>query len=567
MLALAGLGVWSGAAHAQTYDVSQVLQLSSTDQPPVDGGLHVGPTTVASAGGSQYRALLRFDLLAVGLESVWSAELVLRDAPCYQGDSPPITAYPIVSDWGPDTAWSSQPDIGEPLGAGSSEACPDSLLRFDVTPLLREWLTGATPMLGIELRGDESIVDPRTYSTSDGETDRLDRRFDPNVPARIVITPPPPPIVPAPPVVPPPPPIVAPPTSGLTRLPVLLEGVLVDELELPVAGGTVAVYQSIDPEGTAEAPQLARATTAPGGDFTIRLSPDDPALLDAAIANDGWVNFDATFTFGSRVTFHSFSSRMNGSTWTLDAYPRVQLDSEASIAAQTTGVRTVQTEPDPNARVTCFVSTTKIGEADRWAVIGEAHVWKDQSLAWTYGERADSDIGVGYSQDGVHWALSGSVHIGTTRGSEIGDTISNLGDPQGNFGRRYRTEFRFAKYRTRQYCPGHSSTVYRVKATRWNGGLDYYDDVKHLNGHCGDTYRSNSVYFEPADGQGVFGRASEDLRTYGLAVSVFGASLSAQSGASKSVTQKWRFGRLFARYYLCGDTGKPSVSERIFAGL
>ena len=75
------------------------------------------------------------------------------------------------------------------------------------------------------------------------------------------------------------------------------------------------------------------------------------------------------------------------------------------------------------------------------------------------------------------------------------------------------------------------------------------------------------MYFEPADGLGTFGRSSEDFRTYGLAVSVFGASLSAQSGASKWVTQKWRFGRLFSRYYLCGDTGKPTVSERVFAGF
>jgi hypothetical protein len=50
-------------------------------------------------------------------------------------------------------------------------------------------------------------------------------------------------------------------------------------------------------------------------------------------------------------------------------------------------------------------------------------------------------------------------------------------------------------------------------------------------------------------------------------VSVFGASLSAQSGASKWVTHRWRFGRLFTRYYLCGDTAKPTVSERIFAGF
>jgi hypothetical protein len=54
---------------------------------------------------------------------------------------------------------------------------------------------------------------------------------------------------------------------------------------------------------------------------------------------------------------------------------------------------------------------------------------------------------------------------------------------------------------------------------------------------------------------------------YSAAVTVFGVALSGQTGASKSSTQSWRFGRLFPRYYLCGDTGKPTDSERIFAGL
>jgi hypothetical protein len=555
VLAAASLAIWAGAAPAQTYDATQTVQLSSDDEPAGDG-LHVGPTTVTSTGGPLYRALLRFDLPAVGLETMSSAELVLRDAACYLGDAPPITAFPIISEWGTDTAWASQPEVGEPLGTDSTEGCPGGLARFDVTPLVREWITGTLPILGIELRGDESVEEPRTYSTSEGATDRLDRRFDLDAPAAIVIT-----SSPSDPSVPPP---LGP---AVSRLPVLLSGVLVDETDAPLEGGAVAVYQSVDSEGTNELPPLASATTGPGGVFTVRLSPSNPALVAAAAANDGRVNFEAAFMFGSRVQFQSFSRRLDGAVWSEDTYPRVQLDSLASIAEQTSGVATIQAERDATARAICFVSTTKVDEADRWAVIGEAHAWKDQSVAWTYGERADSDIGVGYSHDGIHWALSGSVHIGTSRSASIGDTISNLGDPEANFGRKFRTEFRFAKYRIRQYCPGYTTTAYRVKAVRWNGGLDYYDDVKHLNGHCGDTYRANSVYFEPADGHGTFGRASDDLRTYGLAVYVFGASLSTQSGASKWVTHRWRFGRLFTRYYLCGDTAKPTVSERIFAGF
>ena len=131
---------------------------------------------------------------------------------------------------------------------------------------------------------------------------------------------------------------------------------------------------------------------------------------------------------------------------------------------------------------------------------------------------------------------------------------------------KFPSEFHFVKYRLRHYCVGLTSTTYRVKATSWNGGIDYYDDVKHLNGHCGDTYRTKNVYFEPASGHGSFNRSSQDFKTYGLAVSVFGASRSAKSGSSTWATQSWRFGRLFTRYYLCGDTGKPTVAERIFAG-
>ncbi len=329
------------------------------------------------------------------------------------------------------------------------------------------------------------------------------------------------------------------------------------------------MFQAVDTADSVETAQLASAETDAAGTFVVRLSPGDPAVAAAAAANDGWVNFDAAFATGNRVQFRSFSRRADGAAWTSgEGQVSVQFDSAAAIAAQAPGVRTVFSELEPShARPGCYVSTTRLGEADRYMVIGEAHVWKDQAMTWTYGERADSDVGVGYSTDGVHWSLSGSVHVSNRRATEITDTISNLGDGQGNFGRRYRSEFHFVKERKRRVCLGRSTTVYRVKATRWNGGFDYYDDVKDLNGHCGDRYKSNAVYFAPATGNGTFSRSSEDLKTYTAAVTVFGVVLSGQTGASSSSSQSWRFGRQFARYYLCGDTGKPTVSERIFAGI
>ena len=546
--AIAGAAFWAGSAGGQTVVASEVLQLSSTDEAPEDGALHVGPVNVASAGGPRYRALLRFDLPPLDPESLPDADLVLKDAPCYYDDEPSVSAYPIVSQWGPDTVWSTQPEVGEPVATDQSATCPTGHVRFDVTALVREWLTGGVPVLGIELRGDESVQEPRTYATSEGETDRLDRRFDPDVEAAIVLA------VPQ----------QSPPDSPL--VPILVSGTLVDELGEPVSGGTVTVYQALDTEDTVEAPQVASATTDASGGFVVRVAADD-ALAAAAAANDGWVNFEAAFMSGSRVQFRSFSQRLDGARWAPGSPIRVQLDSMASVLARTAARATVEAEPDLTSRMVCFVARRRSpmpigGRSSGRPTPGRTsrsrgRTARERTRISAWGTRPTASTGRSRAP-----STSGPS---APRGSRTRCRTSGRNRPTSDAGtERSSTTPSTAPVST---APATSTTTYRIKATRWNGGFDYYDDVKHLNGHCGDTYRANNVYFEPADGLGTFGRSSEDFRTYGLAVSVFGASLSAQSGASTRVTQKWRFGRLFSRYYLCGDTGKPTVSERVFAGF
>lgn len=548
VLTLLGLCLWTASAGAQVYPATETVQLASSGGPPGDGLLHVGPNTI---DGPLYRALLRFDVPAFDSERLLRATLVLDGGSCYLGEAPLIAARPVLAEWGPDSNWDDQPETGGEVAVGSGGVCPDRDERIDITSLVRDWWTGAAPNFGLELHGDESFDGPPVYETPDGPADGLDRRFERGsifLEVELVTGP-------APPVV-----LVD---------PALLTGVLLDEFGLPVSDGVVSVSQTVDTEASVDTPQLASATTDSSGAFLLRLSPTDPAIAAIAAANDGWVNFDAAFIAGNRVQSRSFSRQVVGGAWaTGESRVTIQFDSAAAIGAHAPGVRTGFSEADPShARLYCYVTTTKLGEADKYMVIGEAHAWKDQAMTWVYGEQADSDVGVGYSTDGVHWSLSGSVHISSKRASEITDTISNLGDDNGNFGRRYRTEFRFVKQRQRLVCLGRVTTTYRIKATRWNGGFDYYDDVKDLNGHCGDRYESNAVYFAPASGNGTFSRTNGKLKTYKAAVTVFGVSLSGRTGASKSASQFWRFGRRFTRYYLCGDTGKPTVSERIFAGF
>ncbi len=549
MLTVLGVFLWTAGAGAQVYPATETAQLSSSGVSPGDGLLHVGPR---SLDGPLYRVLLRFALPPIDSERVLRAVLRLGEADCYLGEAPAVAARPVLADWHAGTTWDGLPPTGDQAVAGAGGTCPDSGESIDVTGSVRAWAAGVFPNFGLELRGDESGAGPPVFETPNGPADGLDRRFDPALGVSIEVelasdSPPSPP----------------------PAAPVLLAGRLTDELGAPVVAGAVSVSQAVDPESSVEAPELASATTDASGAFVLRLSPAVAAVAASASANDGWVDFDAAFITGNRVQFRSFSRKAADGAWTEgEGTVAVQFDSAAAIGAQAPGVRTAFSEADSShSRPGCYVSTTRLGEVDKYMVIGEAHVWKDQALTWQYGQRADSDIGVGYSTDGVRWTLSGSVHIATKRANEISDSISYLGDDAGNFGRRYRTEFHFVKQRQRRVCLGRAATVYRIKATRWNGGFDYYDDVKDLNGHCGDRYADNAVYFAPASGNGTFTRTSEDLKTYSGAVTVFGVSLSGQTGASKSASQSWRFGRRFARYYLCGDTGKPTVSDRIFAGF
>ena len=77
------------------------------------------------------------------------------------------------------------------------------------------------------------------------------------------------------------------------------------------------------------------------------------------------------------------------------------------------------------------------------------------------------------------------------------------------------TEFRFVKQRQRRVCLGRVTTTYRIKATRWNGGFDYYDDVKDLNGHCGDRYeRQRRLLRARRAGNGTFSSTNGKLKNY-----------------------------------------------------
>jgi hypothetical protein len=315
-------------------------------------------------------------------------------------------------------------------------------------------------------------------------------------------------------------------------------GKLVDEHGAPVAGGTVTVYPALDVEGETVIEPIGSAVTDRLGRFAVSAVPS-PELAEEAAANGGWANLELVATNGRRVTYRAFTTR---------------LDASKTVAVSLTGSASAPMQARAAARgVPCPYFKRVVAETNRYTTVGELHTGRNSSGWFRYGRSADSDIGVGLSYDGVRWSVSGEAHVGN-------DLTAWVQIRRGSsWAHKVRSSFHYKKYR-------HATCFRRwwtVKATRWNSGLLVGDDQSYWDNRCGQDYRRYAVGYAPGTS---FHRDRNELRRYSFAVAVFGARLSAQSGASTFVQSHWNFGSRYSRYWLCGDNAMPTQADRVFAG-
>jgi hypothetical protein len=191
-----------------------------------------------------------------------------------------------------------------------------------------------------------------------------------------------------------------------------------------------------------------------------------------------------------------------------------------------------------------------------WTRVGELHSAGDTKVArFTYGRTADSSIDVGYRDSGSGWYLSGSAHIGNTRSSAVSISAGS------NYAWGMLTQFNYALdffyadcYQGSHRYQGHQRTY----ATSWRGSI--------TNSYNLGQYDNNRNSHWNLFGRNAgFDRSSYRFKKWSGAVSVWGASLGARSGASAYVKLHYLFGSAQSAHYLYGNDNTPPYSHRVFA--
>lgn len=305
--------------------------------------------------------------------------------------------------------------------------------------------------------------------------------------------------------------------------------------------------------GATDRPIVATTTTDVAGNYQLPAPALTPDVEDLAASNDGYLNLmvvaagqgigGVTFT-SARVQDGHISPELEPTSATASADTLI----EQGGSIQTTAWGNATASPSYD---TCYPKTT-LATSNSYTTVGEIHTWTDDAARFTYGQTADSDIAVGVSTNGTNWSLDGTYHVGNSASSAVSMTRS------GQFGKLVQSSFHYEKnYYTN--CP----ISYAIEVTGWNSGMVEGSSVSSVDGKCSTAYASYRVIYGTAT---TFDRSSSSFVTFNGAVTLFGASLTAKSGASQYVKIHYDFGTGTSQHTLCGNNAMPTTAARIYAG-
>jgi hypothetical protein len=198
--------------------------------------------------------------------------------------------------------------------------------------------------------------------------------------------------------------------------------------------------------------------------------------------------------------------------------------------------------------------SSRLAKETKKTTIGELNnAYGDSTAMFDYTRGATTEIGLATatSAGGPYVSASSSHTVSNNDSAGVGITRNE------RYGKKLSSYFEYGKYVT-AYC---GTSRYYWRADEWIGGID--QDVQ------GDTLdRCEKRYPSAPHSPGShFNRDKTSAETYSNAVQVGGASLSARSGFSESVSTRFEFGKRQNRYWVCGNHGDPpTLAGRIFTG-
>jgi hypothetical protein len=345
----------------------------------------------------------------------------------------------------------------------------------------------------------------------------------------------------------------------------IVSGLLADATDNPVAG-LVELYawptgRPVEVGQLLQLLPVGHDRSASDGIFSIAgdLTPD---LAELARLNGGYVNFVLQAATAGGFEETHFSRYVGDTPITTQEAGRAERPVEwrASPDDPAEPVR-IKLQDAPEAELTSgdrpihpmqggCSGKRLIDSQVGYTVIGELRAPHDTLEAvFTYGERADSEIGVAGKGEHGPWKASGSVHIANSE-----DSVVQQWAGSGEH-RLVTTRFMYDKYETTCSFGRWEKVVPR----EWMG--DVQSQPTAVRGCAGYPEGKLGRY----TAKSAFDRSKEKAVRWDGAVGVFGAELSAQSGYSRWVQGHWKFGAA-PMHVLCGDDGPPKQAAHIFAG-
>lgn len=360
-------------------------------------------------------------------------------------------------------------------------------------------------------------------------------------------------------------------TSSAADTPGVITGTVLLPDSTPTAGAWVGLRVLDDPVGVQEpVPYLDQATSDPNGHFSLTI-PNSPELIALASANDGILNLELSGETTSRdgstlvgtvlstvILVYNISVAL-GAVFveTGNSQSGFVLQQGNTVTLTLAEIDTYTTNASETYRCTRIRQTVEA--ADPNIVIGEYHVYEDQTGWFQYGRTADSELGVGYKGGGKNWKVSGTVHMGQTRSAYV------RWDRGPFFGKQLQSNFHYIKEKIDTVCEsGYTRTDYVIRATRWNSGSAEGDDVSGWDGTFAMQWACSgcALGFSP---NSQFHRSATDSYTYTREIVVFTVGLSAKSGFSTNVQSHWNFGSQPWTHYLIGKDGPPTTAKIIYS--
>ncbi len=307
---------------------------------------------------------------------------------------------------------------------------------------------------------------------------------------------------------------------------------------------------------------VAAGRTDKGGRLVLT-APMSSLLRKLSASNGGWLNLDLLVGDARFYVYRSVARKFSANAWigTEDAGGAVDLK-PLVLAPDAPGVAPTSGKRKPASRFTqsagrsaSCTETAPVTLASKKlpTPVGELHT-RAVTASFTYGPTAGSTVDTAFTYGtSSPWTLAGTTNVANSIAAATVNAPTN-------FNELFKSSFRYVKERTFNTCYGYR---YTIKAKKWlQAKLVDSGPAVDPTSNCAPPY--NTAAHE-AMFNGSFTRNANPAIKYVGSVSLapFGVpvSLGAASGYSANVKAKWP-----ASVVLCGDTGPPSSSQRIFAG-